>query len=67
MGRLFGKLRLKVAERTDKRVRIMSEIVNAVRIIKMYAWEMPFAKLIGDAREYVTNLHLIQLFYYNSP
>lgn len=51
MGRLFGMLRLKVAERTDRRVRIMSEIVNACRIIKMYAWEFPFAKLIGEARE----------------
>ncbi|ODN02105.1 Multidrug resistance-associated protein 4 [Orchesella cincta] len=51
MGRLFGKLRLQVAERTDRRVRTMSEIVNAIRIIKMYAWELPFAKLVGEARE----------------
>ncbi|CAL8127054.1 unnamed protein product [Orchesella dallaii] len=51
MGRLFGKLRLQVAERTDRRVRIMSEIVNAIRIIKIYAWEKSFAKLVADARE----------------
>lgn len=51
MGRLFGVLRLKVAERTDNRVRIMSEIVNAIRLIKVCAWEFPFAKLVGEARE----------------
>lgn len=51
MGRMFGKLRLQVAVRTDTRVRIMSEIISACRIIKMYGWEIPFAKLIGDARE----------------
>jgi len=32
---------------TDKRVRMMSEILNCIKLIKMYAWESSFAKTIG--------------------
>ena len=29
----------------------MSEIVNGMKVIKMYCWEKPFAKLVHDSRE----------------
>jgi len=51
MGSLFGRLRLLVAERTDKRIRIMNEIVSAIGVIKMYTWEIPFSLLVSDSRE----------------
>ena len=51
IGRVFSKLRLMTAEKTDKRIRIMSEIINGMKVIKMYAWETPFAKLVEDARK----------------
>lgn len=31
----------------------MNEIVSGIQVIKMYAWEKPFAKLVSMARRYV--------------
>ncbi|CAH0584374.1 unnamed protein product [Chrysodeixis includens] len=46
-----GKLRGKIAKRTDQRVKVMSELVNGVQVIKMYAWEKPFEKLVDQLRK----------------
>ena len=50
MGRWFSKLREKTSIRTDERVRLMNEIIPAMRVIKMYTWEKPFAHLVENAR-----------------
>ncbi|KAJ8933696.1 hypothetical protein NQ314_013862 [Rhamnusium bicolor] len=50
LGKLTGKLRLKVANKTDIRVKLMSEIISGIQVIKMYAWEKPFEKVIKSAR-----------------
>uniref|UniRef100_A0A6G1SI71 Multidrug resistance-associated protein 4 n=1 Tax=Aceria tosichella TaxID=561515 RepID=A0A6G1SI71_9ACAR len=50
MGRWFGKLRLATAARTDERIRLMNEIIPAMRVIKMYTWEDPFGALVEQAR-----------------
>ncbi|CAN9498133.1 unnamed protein product [Ophioblennius macclurei] len=49
-GRLFSKFRSKTAVLTDSRIRTMNEVVSGMRIIKMYAWEKPFAALVADVR-----------------
>ncbi|XP_033832973.1 ATP-binding cassette sub-family C member 4-like [Periophthalmus magnuspinnatus] len=49
-GRLFSKFRSKTATLTDSRIRTMNEVVSGMRIIKMYAWEKPFAALVSDLR-----------------
>ncbi|KAG7304444.1 hypothetical protein JYU34_011386 [Plutella xylostella] len=46
-----GVLRGKIARRTDERVKVMSELVNGVQVIKMYAWERPFEKLVEKLRK----------------
>ncbi|XP_055848004.1 probable multidrug resistance-associated protein lethal(2)03659 [Episyrphus balteatus] len=38
------------AERTDVRVKLMNEIIQGVQVIKMYAWEKSFAKVIAQVR-----------------
>ncbi|XP_054158178.1 ATP-binding cassette sub-family C member 4-like, partial [Oppia nitens] len=51
MGRLFLKIRRKVAALTDNRIRLMNDIITGMSVIKMYAWERHFSKLIADARK----------------
>ncbi|KAK4878922.1 hypothetical protein RN001_007068 [Aquatica leii] len=46
MGKLSAKFRLKTARRTDARIRLMDEIIRGIEVIKMYAWEKSFAKLV---------------------
>lgn len=50
MGQWFGRIREETAIRTDERIRLMNEIVPAMRVIKMYAWEKSFARLVDEAR-----------------
>uniref|UniRef100_H3CYA7 Multidrug resistance-associated protein 4 n=1 Tax=Tetraodon nigroviridis TaxID=99883 RepID=H3CYA7_TETNG len=48
-GKLFGIFRSKSAALADQRIRVMNE-VSGIRIIKMYAWEKPFAALVAEVR-----------------
>lgn len=50
VGRIFLMVRTKVAVLSDNRIRIINEIIKGMRVIKMYAWEKHFAKLISEAR-----------------
>ena len=50
LSKQFYKLRGKTAKRTDERIGLMNEIINGIKVIKMYAWERSFASLIEKAR-----------------
>ncbi|XP_063699793.1 ATP-binding cassette sub-family C member 4 [Culicoides brevitarsis] len=51
LSRLSSVLRMKVAKRTDNRVGIMNEIIQGIQVIKMYAWETAFEKVVAVARK----------------
>ncbi|OXU22329.1 hypothetical protein TSAR_007649, partial [Trichomalopsis sarcophagae] len=43
-------LRSKIAVLTDTRVQLMSELVAGIQVVKMYAWEKPFEKIVNKTR-----------------
>ncbi|CAN9506875.1 unnamed protein product [Ophioblennius macclurei] len=51
LARLINKFRGKVMLQTDCRVRTMNEILNSIKLIKMYAWEDSFETKIADLRK----------------
>ncbi|XP_046392391.1 ATP-binding cassette subfamily C member 4-like isoform X2 [Ischnura elegans] len=67
MGQLTSIFRMKMADRTDSRVKLMNEIITGIQVIKMYTWEKPFSKLISMARrseiKQATNLSIIRALY----
>ncbi|KAH8365091.1 hypothetical protein KR084_001279, partial [Drosophila pseudotakahashii] len=51
LGTITSMLHLKAAERTDNRIRMVNEIISGIRVLKMYAWELPFEKMVAKARQ----------------
>lgn len=51
MAKLTSKFRRVAIAVTDKRVRTMNEVLTCIKLIKMYAWEKPFAKTVSDVRK----------------
>ncbi|RWS23642.1 multidrug resistance-associated protein 4-like protein, partial [Leptotrombidium deliense] len=49
-AKYINKYRFATAKLTDSRVKLMSEILNAMKVIKMYAWENSFAEKISKIR-----------------
>lgn len=52
ISKLTTRLRRKCIVITDQRVQRMTELLNCIKLIKMYAWEKPFAKKIADIRKH---------------
>ncbi|CAH1180472.1 unnamed protein product [Phaedon cochleariae] len=55
-GKLAAKFRKQTALKTDERIRLMDEVICGIQVIKMYAWEIPFNKLVGLARRAETKI-----------
>lgn len=51
VSKRFGPLRIKQQLASDSRLKLIRELVSAIRIVKYYAWELPFEKNIGEFRE----------------
>ncbi|CAF3400484.1 unnamed protein product [Rotaria sp. Silwood1] len=51
-GRVSVYFQTKIVEVTDERVKIMSEIIKSMRIVKMYCWETAFIKKINLVRKH---------------
>ena len=50
VGKILGQIRQKAAKITDHRVSLMSEILKAMKLIKLYAWEDRFSSEINSIR-----------------
>ena len=51
VNRFISKMLVKANVHKDKRVSIISDMVNLLKNIKMYAWEKVFQKMVKDERE----------------
>jgi ABC-type bacteriocin/lantibiotic exporter with double-glycine peptidase domain len=49
MKRLFA-LRRKSMDWTDKRAKLLQELLGGMKVIKFFAWEIPFLERISDYR-----------------
>ncbi|KYN05541.1 Multidrug resistance-associated protein 4 [Cyphomyrmex costatus] len=48
---LSRRIRALIAPLTDRRVQLLSELVAGIQVVKMYAWEKPFSKIVSVTRE----------------
>uniref|UniRef100_A0A6P4DXN6 Probable multidrug resistance-associated protein lethal(2)03659 n=1 Tax=Drosophila rhopaloa TaxID=1041015 RepID=A0A6P4DXN6_DRORH len=55
LGTKTSELQLKASERTDNRMRMVNEIISGIQVLKMYAWERPFEKMVAFARQKEVN------------
>lgn len=46
-----SSIRVEIGNSTDKRIKLMNEIIIGIKVIKMYTWENPFIKLIEKLRK----------------
>jgi ABC-type multidrug transport system fused ATPase/permease subunit len=51
LSRRFQKLQHAAMACTDKRIGLMNELLNAIRIIKFFAWEKQFRQRVLDSRD----------------
>ena len=57
------ELRKEVNKHTDTRVKLVNEILQGIKVVKMYAWELPFGKVIRDVRTKEMDARLSQQKY----
>ena len=43
--------RTKAARMTDKRLKVMNEVISGIRVIKMYGWEYAFRDAVAAIRK----------------
>jgi ABC-type multidrug transport system fused ATPase/permease subunit len=47
----FFRVRIKSMVWTDKRSKLIQEMLSGIRVIKFFAWEMPFLKRVAEYRQ----------------
>nr|UOU03341.1 ATP-binding cassette subfamily C4-1-2 [Brachionus rubens] len=57
IAKLYNKNRSKNCKKSDERVSVLTEILNSIKIIKMYCWEVPFSKRVTDLRNKELRFH----------
>lgn len=50
LGRRNGQILREVNQFKDKRVKTTTEVIEGIRFVKLYAWEIAFNKMIGFLR-----------------
>lgn len=45
------RFQLKKLKQSDARIKMINEMLNGIKVIKFYAWEIPFQRLINSFRD----------------
>ena len=61
MKRLFS-IRIKSMAWTDKRSKLLQEMLSGIRVIKFFSWEVPFLKRIAEYRKLETVYAIFHVF-----
>uniref|UniRef100_A0A914WYV8 ABC-type glutathione-S-conjugate transporter n=1 Tax=Plectus sambesii TaxID=2011161 RepID=A0A914WYV8_9BILA len=56
------KLQVKQMDYKDERLKLMNEILNGMKVLKLYAWEPSMEKLVEDIREKELHEHKHQIY-----
>ena len=48
---IYIYFRFKATQLTDRRIKVMNEVITGIRVIKMYSWELPFHDLVTSIRK----------------
>ena len=51
VSKLIRSNQIKVMKRKDKRTKLMNEILNGIKVLKLYAWENSFRDKIRELRD----------------
>jgi len=51
LAALQRKIQTKQMKHKDERVKMMNEILNGIKVIKLYAWEYPFMEIVTNIRD----------------
>ncbi|CAH1982547.1 unnamed protein product [Acanthoscelides obtectus] len=62
LSTLITKMRLKVGKYSDARLHVMQETLSAIKIIKMYTWELFFINRISESRKKEV-ISMMRIFY----
>eukprot|EP00795_Rhopilema_esculentum_P002545 gene2545-740_t len=52
MGKLLMNFRRQIVKYTDRRVKVMNEVISGMRVLKLYTWEDPFTQLVESLRNW---------------
>ncbi|RKF73241.1 ATP-dependent bile acid permease [Golovinomyces cichoracearum] len=55
LARGFGRYQKKIMNATDKRIHTTNELLQNIRIVKYFAWEQRFGKIMNDKRNVELN------------
>lgn len=56
LSRKFASFRRRIANFTDKRIQLLNETISALKLIKLYGWELSFQEALRQVRQNETDL-----------
>ena len=46
-----AKIKEKINDKKDERIKVITEIIEGIKLIKIYGWEFPFKEIVDQIRK----------------